>query len=419
MSSDGHAGPRLVEDLRPYCPSAYLDAFDRYATEKPWLSKMPPRGNSPPPPPGPQMAHKMELMRRCVQSSGHHDMGVRLREMDVDGVAAEVIYHGTHNMERLPFVESVLHLDPTQGDCEMLAVGMRIYSQWLADAVRAAPERLIGLVTPPLWDPEASVREIEWAAKAGLRGVYLVAPRDGILPYDRPEWERFWAACQDHGMSLHTHSGGPQDVVAPHYKLVMQVEYGGWKARSALARLLFSGVFQRYPRLTITFTEQNFDWWVSTAREYDSAWYNERETVSGFLPRRPSEYMASNVFIGASMMAPFEARDAVEHDYAGNVIWGRDYPHMEGTWTYDDGAPAKASNGTRLSLRYACAGLPMEDIRAMLGENAIRAWGLDRAALATVAHRIDAPSVRELSVPIEKKPEYGGALAFRTVGAWF
>ena len=31
VSNDTHIGPRLVEDLREYCPSSHLDEFDRFA----------------------------------------------------------------------------------------------------------------------------------------------------------------------------------------------------------------------------------------------------------------------------------------------------------------------------------------------------------------------------------------------------
>jgi hypothetical protein len=31
VSNDTHIGPRLVEDLRDYCPATHLDDFDRFA----------------------------------------------------------------------------------------------------------------------------------------------------------------------------------------------------------------------------------------------------------------------------------------------------------------------------------------------------------------------------------------------------
>ena len=33
VSSDSHIGPRLVDDLRPYCPASYLEEFDRFAAK--------------------------------------------------------------------------------------------------------------------------------------------------------------------------------------------------------------------------------------------------------------------------------------------------------------------------------------------------------------------------------------------------
>ena len=30
VSNDTHIGPRLVEDLRPYCPREHLDEYDQF-----------------------------------------------------------------------------------------------------------------------------------------------------------------------------------------------------------------------------------------------------------------------------------------------------------------------------------------------------------------------------------------------------
>ena len=38
------------------------------------------------------------------------------------------------------------------------------------------------------------------------------------------------------------------------------------------------------------------------------------------------------MFLGASFISPWQAQDAVEHDYVDNVLWGRDYPHIEGVF---------------------------------------------------------------------------------------
>ncbi len=98
--------------------------------------------------------------------------------MDRAGVAASVVYHGGLNGQSIPFSTTGLiawgdsrynHLEP---------VGVRIYNRWLADFVSEAPHRHAGIAHLPISDPEACVREVEWAAAAGLKGVNLAgAPR--------------------------------------------------------------------------------------------------------------------------------------------------------------------------------------------------------------------------------------------------
>jgi hypothetical protein len=66
------------------------------------------------------------------------------------------------------------------------------------------------------------------------------------------------------------------------------------------------------------------------------------------------------------------------------MIFGRDFPHPEGTWPHTSGW-----------LRDAFEGVPDDELRLVLGENAVRFFGLDRARLAEIARRIG-PTIDEL-----------------------
>ena len=73
---------------------------------------------------------------------------------------------------------------------------------------------------------------------------------------------------------------------------------------------------------------------------------------------------------------------------------GRDYPHPESTWPH-----------TREWLQEAFVGVPEDEVRAMLGENAIRFCGLDRDRLAEIARRIG-PTLADITGPHrEIRPE--------------
>ena len=120
--------------------------------------------------------------------------------------------------------------------------------------------------------------------------------------------------------------------------------------------------------------------------------------------------------IGASFLAHFEAVDAVEAGYTDKVMWGSDYPHTEGTYQFQDNE-SEPSMG-RLAMRHTFAGIDGDAVRAMVGENAMRVYGLDAGRLQAVADRIGAPTVDELDTPIGEIPSDGGRLAFRTFGPW-
>ena len=103
------------------------------------------------------------------------------------------------------------------------------------------------------------------------------------------------------------------------------------------------------------------------------------------------------------------------------MCWGSDYPHTEGTFQY----PSDWNDEpvTHLALRSSYAGLPHSVIRNMVGENAIRAYGLDRDALAARHGRIAAPTIESIDRPLAAIPQRGGdvaggSLAFRTFGVW-
>ena len=114
---------------------------------------------------------------RNQQTDGHHDVHARLRDLDYDGVAAEVIFHGSQNGEPIPFQSFGPFLGYEKGDnLELLGVGYHIYNEWLADFCSVEPERHVGLAHLPMWDVDAAVREAEWARGAGLRGVNFPAP---------------------------------------------------------------------------------------------------------------------------------------------------------------------------------------------------------------------------------------------------
>jgi predicted TIM-barrel fold metal-dependent hydrolase len=427
VTADSHIGPRLKEDLRAYCPAQYLGEYDEFVQAYEPLSD-PSRlrdalvGNG-------ERISSTEGRAPSVMvndTAGHYDVHQRLKDMDRDGVAAEVIYHGSQNGQCFPLLPMMggtfnsMVFSPgtcSAHDLELAAVGQHMFNRWLADQCSVQPERHAGLAHVPMWDIDAAVKEVEWASSAGLKGVNFPAPKLGIPPYDDPAWEPFWSVCEERGMVLSTHAGTDIDTYGaggPHTLLVLTITEVGEKT---LPRLVFSGVFERHPGLKLALTELQKPysrWWPALVREYDELWAVNREKLRDVLLQPPSLYL-SCIYHGNSLLflAPEEVQIAVREGYASRYMWGSDYPHGEGPYRIpmDDESESRSV----LSLRHALSSVDPRLARGIAGENAMELYGLDRDKLAAVAKEIDAIDLRRLGTPLEAIPEDWSSLARSTL----
>jgi predicted TIM-barrel fold metal-dependent hydrolase len=403
VSSDSHVGPRLEEDLRPHCPPKWLEEFDQDVSKQNYLAEKETRRLAAADPPPPPRNANLDL-------PGHYDPRANIADMDAEGIASQVLFHFSQNGENFPWVGQGLW---TIFDFERGAVAYEIYNRWLADFCSVEPARHIGLAYLPTWDIDASIVEMRRCRESGLKAINFPPPsRPNHIEYNDPAWEPFWAAAADLDMALVTHASGAAHFDyhgGPSGTAIMIFESGGYMARRAVWWLAMSGVFERHPGLRLVITEQFEGWWRQTLHEMDVV--GGRFGPDMVLDKSPSEYAASNVYIGASFLSPEMAEDAWRHGYDGNVIWGSDYPHIEGTFVHLDDESAEPIS--QLSLRNTLRGVPTASAALMAGENGVRAFGLDRDELQTVANRIGAPSLRTLTTApdvLPKIPE--GSMAF-------
>ncbi|MGH7355041.1 MAG: amidohydrolase family protein, partial [Candidatus Rokuibacteriota bacterium] len=120
------------------------------------------------------------------------DPVLRAKDMDRDGVQAEVIFGILGAATRLN--------DPGAAN-EMF----RIYNDWLVAFCRRDPGRFIGLACLPYGDIPAAVAEIHRVAKLGLRGMELSCSWD-MEPMWHPVWEPLWKAIHEVNLPLHFHT---------------------------------------------------------------------------------------------------------------------------------------------------------------------------------------------------------------------
>jgi len=216
-------------------------------------------------------------------------------------------------------------------------------------------------------------------------------------------------------MVLCTHDGAGVDdvsVARPHSLLASFLE--GDLIKKLFPRMIFSGLFEQHPNLKLVLTELQqpaSSWWTQTGKRYDELWATNRGRLGEQVPYRPSEYIASNVFLGQSYLhaLPSEVAVAVREGYAANIMWGSDYPHQEGVYRHPEAGEVETR--VWLGLRNAFAAAPADVARGMAGETAVSVYGLDRERLARVARRIGAITPGRLATPLDNPPAEWAILA--------
>jgi len=303
---------------------------------------------------------------------GEFDATVRMQELDTDGIAGEVIFP-----QMAPFGAGLMQyrypVTPEQS-----FAGCQAYNRWLADFCSANPARQAGVALIDVEDIEATVREIRAARAMGLWGGVLLPSSTGKHPfYHHPRYEPIWAVCQELDIPVQSHSGWSPDYGdVPSATAMFISEVDMWAQRPFTA-MLWAGVFERYPNLKYMLTETGVGWVVEKLRVLDfKAASPMFKHFNRGLSMTPSGYFARNCWLGASFMPEHEGR--FRHQIGvDRLMWGSDYPHLEGTWP-----------NTMKALNETFALYPEQEIRDILGLNAANAYGFDLAALAPIAERI-------------------------------
>jgi len=147
-----------------------------------------------------------------------------------------------------------------------------------------------------------------------------------------------------------------------------------------LWQMILGGVFERFPSLELVFTEQGADWIPAVLSRLDEQYGSPFERqITDVLHKAPTEYWRSNCYVGASFMSWGESliRDQLGVD---RIMWGSDYPHIEGTWPRSHAALKEALNGCTEG-----------EVRMMVGETAARVYGFDVDLLRPLAARLGPP----------------------------
>ena len=275
---------------------------------------------------------------------GHSDMAAKLRTMDAAGIDLTVLSPNDPGPERFG------------NDGPMVA---RLFNDYIAEQTRTYPGRFAGLCVLPLNHEAEAREELDRAVHdLDMRGVLLYANLDGRHP-DEPDFEWLFGRAEQLGIPLYLHPACPVTIDQVEGRNLIGALGLMFDTTIALARIIVSGLMDRYPDLTIVCPH------VGGALPYLIGRLDHQTMVlkrgAENLTRPPSEYLRQVWFDTVSPWPP-AVRYGLEMVGPDQLMFASDHP-----WVEPD------------VIRSIVDGLPVSDEeRAKIyGGNAARLFGLD------------------------------------------
>lgn len=237
----------------------------------------------------------------------------------------------------------VLYEEAVKHDVEAVKVLFRAFNRWLDEdwgvnyqnKIHAAP--YISLA-----DVDFAVEELEWALERGASVVCMrpaaVWTADGPRSPGDPMFDPFWARLNEAGIALVIHAADSGYSSQGYAEDGFGASFGGGgnyrpsiksfnierAALDWLMTLSLEKIYERFPRLRIASVENGSSFLPDLFRKLPQ----QKNKLMGWFGEDPLEQFKEHVWIN-----PFWEDDSVEvaeHMGTDRVIFGSDWPHIEG-----------------------------------------------------------------------------------------
>jgi predicted TIM-barrel fold metal-dependent hydrolase len=279
-----------------------------------------------PRPANPSTAKAMVEFFLAMQQGGegHSKGSVRLEHLDEQGVWGEVAY-------------------PSLGlwygqieDPHLVAEAAKVLNDHVHNELIRTSPRFVPTATLPLQSVELSVQEAQRCAELGFLAVFLPTEPAKTQPYwNDDHWEPLWAACEEARLVIGVHIGtdaeGNRPYKNPGGALLnyLDTTFGGQKAA---AQFVAGGALERHPNLRVLISEGGATWAPFVGDRLNEAFRQHHMFDDGRLTKPPKDYLMEQVY--ASFQHDETAVPAMTAMGYRNVLFGTDYPHIEGTYPH-------------------------------------------------------------------------------------
>jgi predicted TIM-barrel fold metal-dependent hydrolase len=260
---------------------------------------------------------------------GSYEVKPRLEDMDANWTEAQLCFPTFPRFCGQTFTEAK--------DRDLALLCIKAYNDWTVDEwCGESGGRLIPLIIVPLWDAELAGAEVRRMAERGVRAVCFseIPPYLGLPSIHTDYWDPFFRACEDTDTVIHMHIGSSSKMpsTSPDAPAAVGSSLTFVNASLSLVDWLMSGVFVRFPKLEIAFSEGQIGWIPYVLGRADVVWEENRGWggVADKVLEPPSELFKKHVY-GCFFDDPYglQLLDAIGVD---RVTYESDYPHSDSTW---------------------------------------------------------------------------------------
>ena len=241
--------------------------------------------------------------------------GLRLRDMDEAGIDYVILSQTGPGVQGEKDPATALRRAKDNND-------------FLAAQVARHPTRYGGFAHLPMHDPRQAADELERAVtRLGFKGALVNGHTHGTY-YEGSAYDPFWERMQALDVPLYLHPIDPfvvPQAYSGHPELVGATWGWGVETATHALRLLFGGVFDRFPKLTVILGHMGeglpFQRW-----RFDSRFAVYSHGIR--LQRAPSEYIGSNIVITTSgVCSGATLAGAIGEMGPQAVLFSVDYPY--------------------------------------------------------------------------------------------
>jgi predicted TIM-barrel fold metal-dependent hydrolase len=295
------------------------------------------------------------------------DTDARLADMDADGIYAQILYPSvTLKGARIYSKEPELQL-----------ACVNAYNEWLSEFCEGSNGRLIGQALIPTTGLEDAVAGLEAAITGPHRGAVISSfPNGSLRP--KPEDDRFWAIAQEADFPIAIHIGSFLRDTPKSNAGTGQAWTGlgfigkaawtkaGGQTLGVVCDVLFSGIFEKFPKLAIVLVEANIGWIPTLLEQADDMfrryrWYTKANAEMSCMPSEVFHRNFYATFLLDSVGVELRHRMNLEH-----LMWSTDFPHSASDWP-----------DSRITAERNFRGVPKHEVAKMMHANCKRLYKLD------------------------------------------